>query len=118
MYQSNVHTLNVRLAEARCTEMAGEKLQQSKVGRYQIVDVLLPFRQSFLVSSSKFLFAKERVWVPLRKSADASKGNPGHIPQGRAEEPTFLSHSVFPIFCDCNKDAGFHPWILFCHTCP
>ena len=33
------------------------------MGRYEVVDVLLSLRQRFLVSSSKFLLAVERIRV-------------------------------------------------------
>ena len=64
MNQTNVHALEVRLAESRSAEVTREELHQTKMRCNEVVDLLLVLGESFFVSSSKFLLSVEWVRVP------------------------------------------------------
>jgi hypothetical protein len=43
VHKTDIYTFDISLAQARCTEVAGQELQKPEVGRDEIVDLLLAF---------------------------------------------------------------------------
>lgn len=72
VYQPDVHTFDVRLAEPRGAEMTRQELQQTEMWRNEVVDMLLTFRKCFFVGSSKFLLAVEGVCMSVNMLAYTS----------------------------------------------
>jgi predicted XRE-type DNA-binding protein len=66
MHQADVDPFDISVAQPRCTEVAGQKLQKPEVGRDEIVNLLLALRQCFLVCCSELLLAVERIFMSSR----------------------------------------------------
>lgn len=96
MQQPNIYTLDIRLTKSRRTKVARQELQQTKVRRNQVINMLLALRQRRFIRGGEFLLAVEGVGV-------AKRG---------AEEAARVAHRGFPFLRDGDEEPGFHAGVL------
>ena len=65
MHQPDVNTLYICFAQSRRTKVAGQELKQAEVRRYEVIDLLLAFRERLFVSCGKLLFSVEGICMPV-----------------------------------------------------
>jgi hypothetical protein len=60
-----VYQLYFRIAKSRSIKVAGQELQKPVMRRYQVVDMLLVFREGLFICWGELLFAIERIRMPM-----------------------------------------------------